>query len=163
MAKEESRRRFLSQMGTLLAGTLGLSRLAKAMGEELEPFALPRCPGMPNVSCQQFTCDQSQLWYHCTNDFICSPFICGPSLTGDFNCQASPNGNTFTCIDLFQCVGSEPRTQFNCETNVTFDCRNAPMAFYCDPGDFTCSGTYLCNGNPGGGYARPHFPVTIGP
>lgn len=167
--KERSRRRFLHQMGMILTGSLGLSRLAKAMSEEegeLEPLAVPRCPGMPSVVCigGNYDCDQSQSWFHCINDFTCSPFTCGPSITGDFNCQASPSGNTFTCIDLFRCVGSEPGIQFTCENNVTFDCTGAPQAFYCDPGDFNCSGTYRCNGNPGGAYAMPiHFPPIIGP
>lgn len=167
MGKEtrESRRQFLHQMGTLLAGATGLLKLASAMSEEVGTFALPRCPGMPSVTCQGFTCDQAQLQYHCTNDFTCSPFICEPSWSGDFNCQLSPDGNTFTCIDLFHCVGSEPGAQFTCEDGVTFDCRSAPQPFYCDHGDFNCAGIYNCNGNPGGGYTMPRLrpPVIVGP
>lgn len=155
--EKQSRRQFLWQFGTGLAGLTGLLKLAKAMAADQRPnvaaIPAPVPPCVGGVICAA----PMAPFFHCGAAFVCiGGFTCGPSWLGDFECQ-----NDFDCQQppgggQFKCSGSEPGNQFEC--SVSFDC-NGANPFWCDPGDFWCNpgppNQYFCNGVPGGGYVQP--------
>lgn len=126
---KESRRKFLWQVGSGLAGLVGLSKLTKAMSEqEATVLSDEPCSVVPWECELKYTCDKFG-GITCANRFNCvSTFTCGPTLTGDFKCEQLE----FSC-GSFECKGSEPGAQFHCLANFNY-CNT----FNCDPGDFSC-------------------------
>jgi hypothetical protein len=128
---KEGRRKFLWQVGGLIAGLTGLSRLARAMSSNDAAVSSDEpCSVVPWNCNNNYTCDQFG-GITCQNGFNCvSTFTCGPTWFGDFKCEQLE----FSCGN-FQCItyGGEPGAQFHCLARFA-NCN----IFKCDPGDFSC-------------------------
>lgn len=159
---KKSRRRFLLQISSGLAGLTGLSKLAKAMSDQ-EPVSTEPCSTVPWECTGGYTC-KAFGGITCQNRFNCaSTFTCGPNWTGDFKCEQLE----FSC-GSFECktYGGEPGAQFHCLANFSY-CGT----FNCDPGDFNCEipehykclkneSEYSCSQNVGtlSAYSTPIIP-----